>query len=155
MFLHIRWTSTASSCVVCPVASQQGVWKSEKRGWASRQCYSLQGVLINESHLSNLRLVLCCCVLTTLCQPASLAQHGHRRWVLVLLKGPERWQMYILGINGNFDRCNHLLLWANRKNALVILDLIMPSFFSLSLSYIFPDVYTVHLWNHPLLMSGM
>ncbi|XP_037552095.1 plexin-A4 [Nematolebias whitei] len=46
--------------------SQQGVKESEKRGCASRQCYSPQGVLINESHLSNLRLVLCCCVLTTL-----------------------------------------------------------------------------------------
>lgn len=63
---NIWWMCTAYSCVVCPVASQQGVKESEKRGCASRQCYSLQGVLINESHLSNLRLELCCCVLTTL-----------------------------------------------------------------------------------------
>lgn len=57
---------TAYYCAVCPVGSQKGVEENGKKGCASRQRYSLRGVLINESHLSNLRLLLCRCTFTVL-----------------------------------------------------------------------------------------
>lgn len=64
---------------VCPLDSQKGVGESGKKGSASRQRYSLQGVLINESHLSNLRLLLCRCTFTVL-QSASQPRASLPRW---------------------------------------------------------------------------
>lgn len=65
---------------VCPVDSQKGVEENENRGCASRQRYSLREVLINESHLSNLRLLLChrtFTVLQSASQPRASLPHWH------------------------------------------------------------------------------
>lgn len=72
--------NTAYYCAVCPVDSQKGVEGKGKTGCVGRQCYSLWGVLINESHLSNLRLLLCCCIFTILksaSQPRARLPHWH------------------------------------------------------------------------------
>lgn len=71
---------TAYYCAVCPVDSQRGVEENGKKGCASRLRYSLRGVLINESHLSNLRLLLCRCTFTVLqsaSQPRASLPHWH------------------------------------------------------------------------------
>lgn len=60
------YTQREYYCAVCPQDSQKGTEENGEKGCASRQRLSPGGVLINESHLFNLRLLLCCCTFTVL-----------------------------------------------------------------------------------------